>query len=295
MSRVDRGNHPDAVRAILSLALLAFAAGACGSDEPAGPGPDDLLVLFIGSSYFEYNDLPGIFERLASESGKNVYVRREVASGRYLDYFAENAITEKVIQEQDWDYVLLQGGCQNSAYPETHHIITPGSGYHPVYPALETLKAKIEANHADSRTVYMMPWAFEDGMTWVEGMTDTYQDMQQKIYDNTLRWADSVEISVAPVGWAWYDVLAGDPPLHYLHLPDWNHPNLHGSYLSASVIFATVFVESVENVAYYGGLEQSEAEAFQEVASRLVLDSLELWNISPNAATQSTAVMRSGR
>jgi hypothetical protein len=265
---------------------LVVACGACGSDEPAGPGPDDLLVLFIGSSYFEYNDLPGIFERLAIESGKEVYVRREVVSGRYLDYFAENTITEQVIQEQDWDYVLLQGGCQNAAYPDTHHIITPGSGYHPVYPALETLKAKIEANHAASRMVYMMPWAFEDGMTWVEGMTDTYQDMQEKIYDNTLRWADSLEISVAPVGWAWYDVLADDPPLHYLHLPDWNHPNLRGSYLSASVIFATVFVESVENIAYYGELEQAEAEGFQEVASRVVLNSLELWNLLPSAVAQ---------
>ena len=75
-------------------------------------------------SYFEYNDLPGIFERLAIASGKEVYVRREVVSGRYLDFFAENTITEQVIQEQDWDYMLLQGGCQ---------------------PALKTLKAKIEA------------------------------------------------------------------------------------------------------------------------------------------------------
>jgi hypothetical protein len=286
MSLVDRRDRPVGIRALLLLALLGGAAGACGSDEPAGPGPDDLLVLFIGSSYFEYNDLPGIFERLAIESGKEVYVRREVVSGRYLDYFAENTITEQVIQEQDWDYVLLQGGCQNAAYPDTHHIITPGSGYHPVYPALETLKAKIEANHADSRTVYMMPWAFEDGMTWVEGQTDTYQDMQEKIYDNSLRWADSLEITLAPVGWAWYDVLADDPPLHYLHLSDWNHPSLRGSYLSASVIFATVFVESVENVPYYAGLEQSEAEGFQEVASRIVLDSLELWNILPNAVAQ---------
>jgi hypothetical protein len=277
------------------LALLAFVAGACGSDEPAGPEPEDLLVLFIGSSYFEYNDLPGIFERLAIETDKKVYVRREVVSGRYLDYFAENTITEQVIQEQNWDYVLLQGGCQNAAYPDDHHLITPGSGYHPVYPAIETLKTKIDANHAASRIVYMMPWAFEDGMTWVEGMTDTYQDMQEKIYDNTLRWADSLNISVAPVGWAWYDVLADDPPLHYLHLPDWNHPNLRGSYLSASVIFATVFAESVENVPYYGGLQQAEAERFQEVASRIVLDSLELWNISQNAVTQSTTVTRTGR
>jgi len=286
MFSVDRTDRLVGVRAFISLVLLTVTAGGCGSDDPAGPGPDDLMVLFIGSSYFDVNDLPGIFERLAIEDGKQVYVKREVVSGRYLDYFAGSPETEQVIQEQDWDYVVLQGGCQNAAYPETHHIITPSSDYHPVYPALETLKAKIEANHSDSRTVYMMPWAFEDGMTWVEGQTDTYQDMQEKIYDNALLWADSLDLILAPVGWAWYDVLSVDPPLHYLHLSDWNHPSLRGSYLSAAVIFSTVFVESVENVAYYGGLGQAQAESFQEVASRIVLNSLELWNILPAAAAR---------
>jgi hypothetical protein len=263
------------------VVFLAVMAGACSLDVPAGPGPDDLSVLFIGSSYFQFNDLPGIFQQLALEAGKQVYVKREVVPGLYLDHFALSPQTQQVIQEWDWDYVVLQGGCHNAAYPETHHIITPGSGYHPVYPALETLKAKIEANHPDSRTVYMMPWAFEDGMTWVEGQTDTYEDMQQRIHDNAIRWADSLDLTVAPVGWAWYDVLSDDPPPHYLHLSDWSHPSLRGSYLGASVIFSTVFVQSVANVDYYGGLGQAEAAAFREVASRIVLDSLELWNIDP--------------
>lgn len=264
--------------------LLVLACLACNLDasapESEGPEPDDLTVLFIGSSYFDVNDLPGIFERFAAEAGKHVFVRREILSGHYLDYFAQNAGTEAAIKQREWDYVVLQGGCQNAAYPETHHMITPNSGYHPVYPALATLQAKVKANHASTRTVYMMPWAFEDGMTWVEGQTDTYDDMQQHIYDNTLAWADSLELTVAPVGWAWRTVLSEDPPQHYLHLPDWNHPSIRGSYLSALVIFATLFAESVAGVAYHGGLDRSEAQQFQDVATSVVLDNLQLWNIA---------------
>ena len=186
-----------------------------------------------------------------------------------------------MIQEREWDFIVLQGGCQNAAYPETHHLITPKSGYHPVYPALSALQAKIEANYANTRMVYMMPWAFEDGMTWAAGQTDTYDDMQQEIYDNTLAWADTLGLTIAPVGWAWRAVLNEDPPQHYLHLDDWNHPSLRGSYLSALVIFATLFVESVEDLAYHQGLDEIEAQHFQEVATTVVLGNPELWKILP--------------
>ena len=249
------------------------------------PEPGDLLVLFIGSSYFAVNDMPGIFNQFADDAGKAVYVRRDVLSGNYLDYFAQSSSTEQVIQEQEWDYVVLQGGCQNAAYPDTHHEITPGSGYHPVYPALETLKAKVEANHSATKLVYMMPWAFEDGMTWVAGMTDTYLDMQQKIRDNTLSWADSLGILVAPVGWAWREVLSEERPLHFLHQFDWNHPSVRGSYLSAGVIYVSLMKESPEPVTYYAGLEAEEAQWFLSVGTGTVLDSLDLWNLTPSQST----------
>ena len=285
MPFTNLGNRTVTLAASAGFVALVFACLACSLDTSApeadGPEPNDFMVLFIGSSYFDANDLPGIFEQIATEAGKQVYVRREVLSGYYLDYFAQSANTEAVIQEREWDYVVLQGGCQNAAYPETHHLITPNSGYHPVYPALSTLQAKVEANHTNTQMVYMMPWAFEDGMTWIEGQTDTYDDMQQEIYDNTLAWADTLGLTVAPVGWAWRAVLREDPPQHYLHLPDWNHPNLRGTYLSALVIFTTLFVESVEDVAYHGGLDEPEARHLQEVATTVVLDNPELWKILP--------------
>ena len=222
---------------------------------------------------------------MALAAGRAVFVKHDIVSGRYLDYFADNEVTEQVIQERAWHYVVLQGGCQNAAYPETHHTITPGSDFHPVRPALETLEAKITANHPETRTVYMMPWAFEDGMTWVAGQTDTYADMQLRIYDNTIRWADALDLVLAPVGWAWYQVLSTGPPTHHLHHTDWNHPSLRGSYLSTCVIYSTVFVESVENVPYDGGLDPAQAAHLRGVASRTVMDSLELWNIAPTGST----------
>ncbi len=281
--------------AVWSRLVVLASAGALGCTMAGVSGPDqqhlepesgELLVLFIGSSYFESNDMPGIFEQLSDNAGIPVYVTRNVLSGNYLDFFAENEWTANAIEEQKWDYVVLQGGCQNAAYPEDHHLITPNSGYHPVFPALQQLKRKINANHSATKVVYMMPWAFEDGMTWVSGMTDTYMDMQEKIRDNVLAWSDSLDIIVAPVGWAWRDVLEDNQEQHYLHSADWNHPNWRGSYLSAAVITATVFTESVTELTYYGLLGEAEAHRLLDIASRTVLDSLDLWNLGNGSSSQ---------
>ena len=151
---------------------------------------------------------------------------------------------------------------------------------HPAYPALVTLKNKISANSGLTKMTFCLPWAFEDGMAWKEGWTDLYADMQEKIYTNTLKYADEIGFVIAPVGWAWYEILKEkNYPLHYLHLSDWNHPSLRGSYLMACVIYSTIFKESTIGIEYKANIPKEEATCFQDAASNTVLDSLELWHI----------------
>jgi hypothetical protein len=229
-------------------------------------------VLFIGSSYFNYNNLPSIFENLCSNADQYVYVDSHLHNGWFLDDHANNADTEALINERDWDFVILQGG-GSIAYPSYYSD-------HPVFPALVTLKEKILANCPATKIIYCMPWAFEDGMTWI-GWEDTYADMQEIIYDSTLSYANQIGFSIAPVGWAWYEVLDSlNYPLHFLHLSDWNHPSEKGSYLMGCVIYASIFQESVENNAFYYTLPEREVRWFQQVASDVVLNDLELWNLA---------------
>ena len=116
-----------------------------------------LKILFIGSSYFGYNNLPDLFLNLVNSSGKEVFIGNQVASG-YLSDHANSTSTEIKINERDWDYVILQGVGSVTAYPNYYTA-------HPVYPALETLQEKI-LNHCEStKIVFCLPWAFEDGMT----------------------------------------------------------------------------------------------------------------------------------
>jgi len=235
---------------------------------------DPVKILFIGSSYFNYNNLPSLFENLVVNSENEVYIDQSITNGLYLEDHANSSVTEDKINEENWDYVILQGVGRLMAYPE---IYTD----HPVYPALVTLQNKIHENCQTSKIIFCLPWAYEDGMTWLEGWTDTYVDMQIHIYDNTLEYSSDIGFKVSPVGWAWKTVLEESSfPLHYLHMSDWNHPSLKGSYLMACVIFSTIFQESTLGNTFYADLPEDEATYFQITASSTVLSDLDLWNIT---------------
>ena len=237
---------------------------------------DTCEILLIGSSYFNYNNLKDLIKNLADSSNIEIFIEMHGQNGLYLADHASSSATEAKINERDWDYVILQGVGMLVAYPDSF----PDN--HPVYPALVTLRDKIHANCESTRMVFQMPWAFEDGMTWYQNWTDTYEDMQIHIYNNTLQYSEEIGFEIAPVGWAWYAVLKEyNYPLHYLHMSDWNHPSYKGSYLMACVIYSTIFQESTVNIPYYGGIPEEEAVYFQTIASDTVLNNLELWNITP--------------
>lgn len=266
---------------LLASLLVAPSIGACDfldvTDQvPLTSDSADYAVLFIGSSYLGYNELTWMFEQLAFSVQRPVFVREQIVYGASLNYHSGTTLTEAAIESYDWDFVVLQGSSYRAGYPE---LLVDS-----ILPALRVLKSKIDENHSATRIVYMMGWAFEDGIEFEDGSTDTFEEMQQKIYDNTLAWADSLGLIVAPVGWAWQELLQDKTQLHYLHSADYSHPNVRGSYLSACVFVATMFGRSLNTVTYYAGIPDTTAHELQQVASRVVLDNLELWNAAPVGA-----------
>ncbi len=262
-------------KAIFVISIIVIGLNYNSLSANPKNNQDTCEILLIGSSYFNFNNLSNIIKNLADSSGIGVYIEMHGQNGLYLSDHASSPATEAKINERDWDYVVLQGVGVLMAYPE---YFTD----HPVYPALVTLRDKIIANCESTRMVFCLPWAFEDGMTWYQNWTDTYEDMQIHVYNNTLQYSEEIGFEIAPVGWAWYGVLDEySYPLHYLHMSDWNHPSFEGSYLMACTIYATIFQESVVGNTYHGGIQQDTVEYFQNVASDTVLNNLELWNITP--------------
>jgi len=256
------------------ILILIIGSNTLYLDTNAEITEEPCKILFIGSSYFTWDNLPGLFGNLTDAAKKDVYIDQSIKNGLYLYDHVNRSITESKINQTNWDYVILQGVCTVTAYPENYTD-------HPLLPSLIALRDKIAKNCNSTKMVFYLPWAFEDGMTWL-GWDDTYEDMQLKIYDNTLQYSKDVGFAIAPVGCAWNTVLKEvNYSLHYLHQADWNHPSLKGSYLMACTIFSTIFRETSTGISYYSDLSRSEANYFQEVASNTVLDNLELWNLDP--------------
>jgi hypothetical protein len=230
-----------------------------------------LEILFLGSSYFGSNMMVGTIRSMATAMGINMLTEARIPSGMYLSYHATNAQSISMINSRYWDYVILQGVGSIVAYPEDAHF--------DLIATLRSLENTIHNNRSSTKILFCMPWAFEDGMTWTPDGKDDYFDMQQLIYDNTLTFPDSVDISIAPVGWAWNSILLEGPPQHYLHMFDWNHPSPKGSYLMACVILASIYGEPVVDNPHLGGLPASEAAHFQETATSIVMENLELWHL----------------
>jgi len=253
---------------ILTLAITLFIACSqpLSSQEP-------VRILFIGSSYFNYNNLPEIFLELSEQGGETLIIDQYIPSGLFLADHADNPLTRSKIKSNKWNYVVLQGVGVVMAYPDS--IMQ-----HPFYPAMKSLMKAITKNSPSTRTVFCLPWAFEDGMTWKKGWSDNYDEMQQKITSNTMDYAAKMGFEVAPVGIAWSRVLSDkNYPLHYLHFTDWNHPTMNGSYLMACVLYSSMFQKSSVSISYTAGLDLEEALYFREMASKTVLDSLHLWNM----------------
>jgi len=261
------------------IIIISFIFFSCKKEQTTAPVPDlnAKKILFIGSSYFNYNNLPGLFEGLAKANGKNVFVDGAILNGVYLDYHASNSGTAAKIKMHEWDYIFLQGVCTNAAFPETHQVIFPPYQSHPLVPSIQTLQMKIHANYENTVTVYSMPWAFEDGTTWLNGFNHSYDDMQVMIYTNTIQFSGDLGFKISPVGWAWRTVIKERQDIK-LFMSDYNHPTLRGSYLTACVFYVTVFQESVEGVSYYGNVSESTALYLQKVATSTVLNNLNSWN-----------------
>jgi len=65
---------------LISFLILNFGYSTAVADSKKGP----LEILFIGSSYFNFNDLPNLVKNLAEHSGKEVYIDKYIPSGLYL-------------------------------------------------------------------------------------------------------------------------------------------------------------------------------------------------------------------
>ena len=69
-------------------------------------------ILFIGNSYTYYNDLPEMISSIANDFGDSINHAQSTPGGTSLYAHSQNQATINKINQQNWDYVVLQDQSQ---------------------------------------------------------------------------------------------------------------------------------------------------------------------------------------
>ena len=242
-------------------------------------------VLFIGNSYTYVNDLPNMVKQIALSFGDTLNYESSTPGGASFGMHATNATTISKINQQAWDYVVLQAQSQEAAL-STNYVNAN------VYPAVQSLIDIIENSSTCIEPMFFMTWGRKYGdanncAPWPP--VCTYLGMQQQLRLRYLDFTFTHDASCSPVGMAWKESILQDSTLN-LYSPDNSHPSVYGSYLSACTFYASIFKNSPVGTTYIpNGIDTATASFLQNIASNTVLDSLSNWNIF-NAAFTSNEI-----
>ncbi|MFM1815182.1 MAG: hypothetical protein RLZ98_1877 [Pseudomonadota bacterium] len=219
-------------------------------------------ILFVGNSYLYYGDsVHNHVRRMAAAAG--IHAEREmpfksvtISGGALHDHDIRHYLKPGQLRVKGpFEVVILQGG---SAAPlsktrRDRFIAT-----------VREFDAAIKAGGA--RTALYMTHAYVAPHKRAEaGQIETIS----ALYDAAAKETGAILI---PVGLAFAEAYRRRPdfPLHKAF--DGSHPNLHGTYLAAAVVFASLYAPSpVGNpYDYFGAIDRDTTRFLQQVAHDVV-------------------------
>ncbi len=226
-------------------------------------------ILFLGNSYTAVNNLPQEVYNLALSLGDSIYYDSNTPGGYRLINHATNATTLAKISAEDWDFVVIQAQSQEPSWP-------PSQVATEVLPYAAVLNDSIKSNNACTETVFYMTWGRKYGdkqncPAWPP--VCTFAGMQERLMTGYYSMAEQNSATLAPVGLAWKEAMDNDPDsLINLFSSDNSHPSMSGTYLTACVMYATLFQKSPLGAKYSAGLSENDALFLQQVAEDVVLN-----------------------
>lgn len=233
-------------------------------------------VLFLGNSLMFYNDMPAIFEALATAAGKDIHVSSITKGSATISHFADETDplglrTREALSAQHWDYVVLEPSRRISPYED--------SVLH-----AETQAAKVMqqlAAQAGAKILLYAVWGNNDGivkecvaeapphMPFV-GKHACARDAHAQFLHRVSHYISNElgGVAIAEAGLAFETVMHDEPTIELYHT-DLRHPSPAGSYLAACTIYATLFGEKTEGNPHHASLPC--AALLQETADRVAL------------------------
>jgi hypothetical protein len=225
-------------------------------------------VLFVGNSYFYYNDslhnhVLGLL-RSADPAGKYHAISATISDGALSWHNVESLLSSHAMDAgadgedkpvvrkprvKKFDAVIMMDCSHCPISPEFKADFT----------ATVAKDSAIVRKHG-AQPVLFMSWAYADR-----------PEMTQKLAVAYTTAGNDNKALVIPAGLAFARAREQRPELA-LNVADKSHPSPAGTYLAACVVMAAVFQQSPVDNAYHAGLDDKTAAFLQDVAWRTVRD-----------------------
>jgi len=249
------------LKSVLFAVLVAYALVVVAADKPrVNQPPVDApkRMLFVGNSYMYYNDSVHNHVRRMASGGdaaaeKALTYKSEFMGGAPLAWHDVKGLLEpgRLNMKGHYDVVILQGNSGDALTDKGkatfHEKVIEFNGY---------------ITKTGAKTALYMTHAY------VPPHKQASPDMMGKVEDLYVSAGNEVGAYVIPVGLAFAESYRRRPDLRIHKDYDGSHPNMLGTYLATSVVYASLYGKSpVGNTYdYFGAVDKKTAEYLQEVA-----------------------------
>lgn len=233
---------------------------------------DTTDILFVGNSFTYYNAMPQMVKSLADSAGVNAYVAVHAPGGISVGDIAQgnqahmnNPVLFSLIRSRKWDIVVIQ---DNQGRFVRDSAQFPSTAVSLVIEGHLRLMDSVKANNACAKVVLFGGWAFKNGMP---PYGNTGIEMIRRILCNYRVLNDTLHEVISPIGEAWIKGVNYLPAVNLWDTDD-AHPSYAGSYLTASVIFSTIFNLPAQVLNFNGNLPPGTAYALRAFGDTSVFD-----------------------
>jgi len=244
------------------LAAFLFATLAVCGEDPR-------RVLFIGNSYTGVNKLPDVFLEVVKASGRTEpVVKSSTPGGRTLKQHLGIAASMALVDEGNWEVVVLQGQSQEPAIAEKDEAVRKD-----FLASAAELCRRIRAKSPKAKIYFYETWA-RHADYWKAAKKGPDVGADPKEMQVRLRkWygiaAKENGATFVPCGDAWELNYAASRPLR-LHTSDNSHPEFVGTYLNALIFFGKIYDVKAPAPGWTGQLDETQAKLMQGYAAQVL-------------------------
>ena len=240
------------------ICKISFSVFLLGAAKIAAAG--SVLVLFVGNSLTQVNDLPTTFKRFAAESSLHVEVdvHSITPGGAFLyDHWKRGEALSR-LQALRPNFLILQGQSIEPLLAPRNFIYYAGL-------------FKTDADRVGARTVLLSTWARPAGDPYYKDASSggSPAEMQARLNSAYASLAQAIGATLAPVGLGFEHARIDAPTIQLLD--GTQHPSPAGTYLAAAILFRTIFNTSAVGSSYHGPLRETAAHTLQRIADSIPL------------------------